>query len=190
MKKLELLDLTGCYTILKIPSEILAMPNLKIKIGNVISPASEVVFIKIPERGISGDIFSVLSDVNKRTISQLIIHQEHENGYARVDGREEVVIPDELCNMEGIQTIWMRGNIRKIPGWIFKEKSLKTLDLCGSFENVPEILGDLKELSTLDLTRTFSLRSLPSSIGNLSKLTSLNLSECKKLVTLPSSIGN
>ena len=76
LKKLQLLDLTGCYNILSIPSEVLAMPNLKIKIGEVISPASEVAVIPIPKKGISKDQFSVLADRNKGKISQLIIHQE------------------------------------------------------------------------------------------------------------------
>ena len=92
LKKLELLDLTGCYNILSIPPEILAMSNLTIKIGTVISPASEVVVIKIPRRGISRDIFRVVSSGNKRKISQLIIHQEsQEYDHSLVDAREEVV---------------------------------------------------------------------------------------------------
>ena len=71
LKKLLLLDLSGCYNILSIPAEVLAMPHLKIKIGNVITSASEVVVIKVPSRGISPAIFYG----NKRNISQLIIHQ-------------------------------------------------------------------------------------------------------------------
>ena len=57
LKKLELLDLTGCYNIESIPSEVLTMPNLKIKIGDTTTPASEVVIITVPERAISSDIF-------------------------------------------------------------------------------------------------------------------------------------
>ena len=48
LQKLVLLDLSGCYNILSIPSEVLAMPSLNIKIGTVISPASQVIGIKIP----------------------------------------------------------------------------------------------------------------------------------------------
>ena len=153
--------------------ETLAMPNLKIKIGNVISLGSEVVVIKVPKRGISADIFCVLSDANIRQISQLIIHQEHQNSYSDEAGCEEVIIPDELCRAEGIRSISLRGNLLKIPGWIFQEKNLEMLELAGSFETVPEMLGDLKELNTLTLTG--NIVSLPKSVGNLSNLTSLKL---------------
>ena len=68
LKKLQLLDLTGCYSILSLLSELLAMHKLKIKIGNVISPASEVVITHSRE-DISHAISSVLSDRNKGKIS-------------------------------------------------------------------------------------------------------------------------
>ena len=190
LTKLRLLVLSGCYNILSIPSEVLAMPNLEIKLSAVISPASEVIVIQIPSRGISPAIFSVLSSGNKRKISQLIIHQEPEESYSYRDGREEVVIPDELCNVEGIRSICLRGNILKVPNWVFKETSLEMFALCGCFKTLPELLGALKELNLLDLSGSYRLLTLPSSIGNLSKLTSLDLSYCYELVSLPENIGN
>ena len=190
LKKLELLDLTGCYNILSIPSDILAMPNLKIRIGNVISPTSEFIVIKIPKRRISSDIFSVLSNRNKRNISQLIIHQESEKSYSGEDGREEVIIPDKLCTVEGIKAIWIRGNILNVPSWIFKQRHLEMLGLCGHFESLPELLGDLTELITLDLTGCENVVTLPLSLGNLSQLTSLDLNGCHHLEYLPSSMQN
>ena len=44
LKHLRLLDLTGCYNLLSIPEEILEMKELKIKIGDIIARASQVVF--------------------------------------------------------------------------------------------------------------------------------------------------
>ena len=40
LTKLEILDLSECYNILSIPPEVLTMPNLKIKIGEIITPGS------------------------------------------------------------------------------------------------------------------------------------------------------
>ena len=127
-------------------------------------------------------LFSVLSDANKRKISQLLIHQKQQRSR---DEREEVVIPDKLCTVEGIRTISLRGNILTIPSWIFKEKTLEMLALSGHFESLPETLGELKELNTLDLSVCTNLVSLPSSIGNLSHLTSLNLKDCINLDRIP-----
>ena len=173
LPKLQLLDLSGCYNILSIPAEVLAMPNLKIKIGEVITPASEVVIIKIPKHGISADIFTVLSDTNAKRFSQVIIHQEPEDSFSFSDEREEVIIPDNLYRLSRLKSIWMRGNIIKIPRWIFKQKHLKVLGLSGHFDSLSAMIGEMKELTTLDLENCAKLESLPDEIGNLSKLTSL-----------------
>ena len=69
LPKLKLLDLSGCYNILSIPPEVLAMPNLKIKIGDTVTPASEVFIIKVPKKGISSEIFTALADENEMNIS-------------------------------------------------------------------------------------------------------------------------
>ena len=186
LKKLEFLDLTGCYTILTIPSEILAMPNLKIKVGDVISPASEVVVIKIPRYKIDPDIFSVLSDGNKQKIWHLLIHQEPHSSKSDEDGYEEVVIPDNICPAEGIRSICLRGKVVKVPTWTFTQTNLSG---CYSLESLPESIGQLNELTSLKLSGCM-IKSLPESIGNLSNLTSLNLSGCENLESLPLSIDN
>ena len=90
-----------------------------IKIRNVISPASAVILIQVPKQGISPDIFSILSDMTERTVSQLVIIQEStKNGQLQ----EEIVLPDYICSPDGFRCIWLRGNITKIPGFIFKQK--------------------------------------------------------------------
>ena len=188
LQKLRILDLSGCYNILSIPSEVLAMPTLKIKIGHVISPASAVLVITVPQKGISNDTFAVLSGGNKANISQLIIHQERQTFDSPADGREEVVIPDDICNTEEIKCISLRGNVLNIPTWIFKQKSLHSLGLSGHFDSLPELLGGMRDLSSLDLTGCSHLVSLPESIGNLQELTSLTLTDCPRLVMLPTTL--
>ena len=117
LKKLTLLDLSGCYNILEIPPEILAMPNLKIKIGDIISPASEVILILVPTKAISPNIYSVLSNRKDETISPLLISQERAASF--LHPQAEIVIPNDVCRMDGLRCIWLRGNITKIPGFIF-----------------------------------------------------------------------
>ena len=118
------------------------MPNLKIKIGDTITPAPELFIIKVPQYEIPADIFTVLSTENKAKASQLIICQESPNSLFDVE-REEIVIPDDVCNREGIQNIWLRGKFRNIPSFIFKQKHLTSLGLSGEFESIPELLGEM-----------------------------------------------
>ena len=123
LKKLELLDLTGCYNIQ--PPEVLAMPNLKVKIGDVTSLASEVFVIRVPSKGISKDLLSVLSDDNKGKISQLIINPEPSSSTLE-DEREDTVIWPSGAKWEGV-------DIRDIP----------SLDLsgCSNLKHFLSLLG-------------------------------------------------
>ena len=115
LKKLKLLDLTGCYNIQSISAEVRAMHNLRIKFGDSISPASAVVVIGVPRQETCTDIFRVLSSDNKGQLSQLIIHQEPQEGLLN-DNRQEIVIPDDiLYEKEDIRCIMLRGNIQTIP---------------------------------------------------------------------------
>ena len=79
VEELKLLDLTGCYNLPSIPPELFAMTLLKIKIGDLLTSASEVVIIRVPRTGIPSDIFSVLSEENSTKITQVIIHQEFQD---------------------------------------------------------------------------------------------------------------
>ena len=78
LKKLMMLDLSGCYNILSIPSQVLGMRNLKIKIDDIICPASEVVIIRVPSKRISADLFSVLSGRNIRRLHSLLFIKKHQ----------------------------------------------------------------------------------------------------------------
>ena len=77
LNNLKLLDLNGCYNLLSIPGEILKMKDLKITIGDIISRASEVVFISVPLNGITPEVFSKISSAKEKKIEQLIIRQMH-----------------------------------------------------------------------------------------------------------------
>lgn len=186
LPNLHLLDLNGCYDSLSISSEVLAMPNLKIKIGDLIVPASEVIVIEVPNSGVPNDIFAALSDLNNGKISHIIIHQNQ--GPYGTDA--PFTIPDDIYRTEGIRSVWIAGNVTQIPKWIFKQKHLNCLRLSGRFDNIPEALGEMQELNYLNLSNCHYLKSLPSSLGKLSKLTSVNLSGCYNLVSIPESIGN
>ena len=75
LNNLKLLDLTGCYNLLSIPEEILEMKDLKIKIGDLISRASEIIFIKVPPTEITPGVFSAIRTAKEKKIEQLIIRQ-------------------------------------------------------------------------------------------------------------------
>ena len=184
LKKLELLDLTGSYNLLKIPSAVLALPNLKIKTGTVISPASEVLLIGVPKHGISNRLFSVLSNKRIRKFSQLIIRQETD--YLLSAELDAVILPD-VCDTEALKCLCVEGNVPVLPSWIWKQKGLNLLRLSGSFDNLSESLGEMNELNSLYLD-SWRLRSLPECIGNLSNLVSLNLTGCSNLQLLPESL--
>ena len=135
LKKLEVLELTGCYTLLSITQEIIDMPNLKIKIDNVISPASKVLLIGVPQRGVAPDIFSNLSDeIKNRKISQLIIHQESAD--TDTDIRDIVHIPIDLAGLDTLESVFLRGNIYNCPYWVYS-KNVKAVGLSGEFKQLP-----------------------------------------------------
>ena len=66
LSHLKLLDLSGCYNLLSIPEDILKMKDLKIKSGDIISRAPEVVFIKVTPTGITQEAFSMIRSANKK----------------------------------------------------------------------------------------------------------------------------
>ena len=69
LANLKLLDLSSCYNLLSIPDEILEMKDLKIKIGDVTSRASEVVFVKVPKTESQQKSFQRLDQLKKRRLN-------------------------------------------------------------------------------------------------------------------------
>ena len=186
LNNLKLLDLTGCYNLLSIPEEILKMNELKIKIGDVISRASEVLFIPVPLDGITPEVLSTIRTAKEKKIKQLIIRQQSS------PRREVFALPDELTDFTELKIFSVIGDISSLPSWIgdMSALCLLTVSYSSLLKSLPESIGNLSNLTSLDLSGCRNLVSLPSSIVNLSNLTSLDLSDCNNLESLPESIGN
>ena len=186
LTNLKLLDLTGCYNLLSIPEEILEMKDLKIKIGDIISKASEVIFIKVPENGITQAVFSTIRSTNAKKIEQLFIRQT-----PSTSSQERFEIPDEITDLHELKMLSITGNVSSLLSWIGNMNTLLSLTVSYSMlVSLPENIGNLSNLTSLNLAVCYKLVSLPETIWNLSNLTSLNLSECSTFESLPSSIGN
>uniref|UniRef100_A0A1J3EHJ7 Protein SUPPRESSOR OF npr1-1, CONSTITUTIVE 1 n=1 Tax=Noccaea caerulescens TaxID=107243 RepID=A0A1J3EHJ7_NOCCA len=84
------------------------------------------------------------------------------------------------------------SSLVKLPYSIGNTTNLQKLDLryCSSLVELPCSLGNATNLQKLDLSYCSSLVELPSSIGNATNVQKLDLSHCSSLVELPSSIGN
>ena len=143
------------------------MKDLKIKIGDIITRASEVVFIKVPLYRITQHVFSKVSSAKEKTIEQLIIRQIPPP-IDYVDYQERFEVPEEIKDLNELKVLSITGNVSSLPSWI----------------------GDLSTLCLLTVSYSYLLTSLPESIGNLSNLTSLDLSSCSKLKCFPSPMQN
>ena len=189
---LKVLDLTGCYNLLSISESIREMPNLKIKIGDVLSEASDVVFIALPGIGIIHSVFSAISSHNTE---QLFIHQispQPQPLICRHPEPEGFELPNEMKELKKLKVLSLRGNLSSIPVWIENLNELRSVELgyCFKLTSLPESVGNLTQLTSLNLSYCTNLASLPESIGNLHNLIYLNLSYCCSVVSLPESIGD
>ena len=72
LTNLRLLDLTGCYNLLSIPAPLRRMKNLKVKIGDIISRVSRVVFITVPRIGIKPSDFSPIFLLRNGILNNLL----------------------------------------------------------------------------------------------------------------------
>ena len=142
LKHLKLLDLTGCYNLLSIPKVILKMKDLKIKIGDTISRASEILFINVPLTRITPEVFSKITTAKEKKIEQLIIRHIPSTEYRR---QHEFAVPDEIKDFHELKMLCITGTISSVPSWI----------------------GNMSALCSLTVTDSELLQSLPSSIGNL-----------------------
>ena len=190
LSNLKLLDLSGCYNLLSIPNELLEMKDLKIKIGDVISRASEVVFITVPRTGITSEVFSAIYSTKEKKIEQLIIRQMPPD-FDDEDDQEEFEVPDEIKDLPELKMLSITGSVPLLPSWIGDMNTLSSLTVTSSrLESLPESIGNLSNLISLDLCESWNLVSLSESIGNLSNLTSLDFSRCSNLTSLPQSMAN
>ena len=142
LNNLKLLDLTGCYNLLSVPDEIVEMKDLKIKIGDTISRASEILFINVPLTRITPEVFSKITTAKEKKIEQLIIRHIPSTEYRR---QHEFAVPDEIKDFHELKMLCITGTISSVPSWI----------------------GNMSALCSLTVTDSELLQSLPSSIGNL-----------------------
>ena len=116
LTNLQLLDLTGCYNLLSIPESILKMKDLKIKIGDVLSRASDMIFITVPETGITPEVFLQIRTAKEKKIEQLIIRQVPSPGYRQFP--EAFKVPDELKDLTDLKMLSITGNVSSLPSWV------------------------------------------------------------------------
>ena len=147
LNNLKLLDLNGCYNLLSIPEEILEMKYLKIKNGDIISKASQIVFITVPLNGITP--FSKILSVNKKKIEQLIIRQVSPPDEEEPEAFE---VSDEIKVLHELKLFSMTGNLSSLPSSIGNMSTLCSLIVnCSSLESLSTSIGDLCNLTSLNL---------------------------------------
>jgi Leucine-rich repeat (LRR) protein len=119
----------------------------------------------------------------KARIAQLIEWLAQLPALARVDLRPKFIDiddpPSSIATLR-LEELWL--NAKRLPPWIGKMRSLRTLHVRYLRQPPPPELGDLSELEVLDLGGLGSdsicrPRSLPDEIGKLTKLRTLILRE-------------
>ena len=169
LKKLRYLDLTECYSLSEIPSEILAMPDLMIKFGKVVTPAAEVALLRLPKHKIN--LTSFLRGCRRLvSLPESIGNLSHLTSFNISECSKLKSLPESTGNLTGITSLDFHRDCR-----------LTTL---------PSSIGNLSNLTSLNFCRCRRLKSLPESIGNLSKLSFFNFGSCPNSLSFPSSMQN
>ncbi|KAF2542272.1 hypothetical protein F2Q68_00033228 [Brassica cretica] len=163
---LQELDLTGCSSLVELPSSI----------GNAIH-------LKKLHLGECSSLVELPSSIGNA------IHLEKLD----LSGCSSLVeLPSSIGNATNLEFLSLRNCSRlvELPSCIGNIRNLEELDLsdCSSLVGVPSSIGNTTNLKRLKFSRCSSLVELPASIGNLHKLYSLILKECCKLEVLPVNI--
>ncbi|CAH8362718.1 unnamed protein product [Eruca vesicaria subsp. sativa] len=160
------LVLTGCTSLVKLPSSIGSLKLSQLDLTNCSSlvalPPSIGNLTAMHKLLLTGctSLVKLPSSIGNLKLSQLDL----------TNCSSLVALPSSIGNLFAMHKLLLTG--------------------CTSLVKLPSSIGNLSRLGSLNLSGCTSLVTLPSSIGNLSRLGSLNLSGCTSLVTLPSSIGN
>ncbi|KAL1209282.1 Disease resistance protein TAO1 [Cardamine amara subsp. amara] len=189
---LEKLNLSGCSSLVELPSSIGNATNLKtlylsecsslVEIPSSIGNATNLQELDLSECTSLVELpFSIGNATNLKTLNL--------NGCSSL-----VELPFSIGNLHKLENLYLQWclELKTLPININME-SLDYLDLCGcsSLVELPSSIGNATNLKTLNLRGCSSLVELPSSIGNATNLkTILYLSKCSSLVKLPFSIGN
>ena len=116
LNNLKLLDLSSCYHLSYIPEEILEMKELKIKFGDIISRASEILFIPVPLNGVTPEVFSKIKSAKEKKIEQLIIRQIPAPSLS--DRQEGFEVPDGIKDFHELKMLSVTGSVSSLPSWI------------------------------------------------------------------------
>ncbi|KAH9679715.1 ADP-ribosyl cyclase/cyclic ADP-ribose hydrolase [Citrus sinensis] len=100
-------------------------------------------------------------------------------------------VSSSLCNLKSLRSLYLSGclKLEKLPEETeINLDSLEVLNLrgCSNLKKFPEISCNIEDL---DLRET-AIEELPSSIGNLSRLVNLDLTNCSRLKSVSSSLCN
>ncbi|CAH8286835.1 unnamed protein product [Eruca vesicaria subsp. sativa] len=180
-QNLELLDLEGCESLVRISHSIcylkkLVSLNLK-DCSNLESVPSTFYLESLEVLNLSGcsklENFPETSpNVKELYLGGTVIRE----------------IPSSIKNLVLLQKLDMENSkhLVNLPTSICKLKHLETLNLsgCSSLERFPDLPRKMKCLKSLDLSRT-AIKELPSSISYLTALEELRFVGCKSLVRLP-----
>ena len=163
---LQELDLTGCSSLVELPSSIgNAIHLMKLHLGECSS------LVELP--------FSIGNAIHLEKLD--------------LTGCSSLVeLPSSIGNATNLEFLSLRSCSRlvELPSCFGNIRNLEELDLsdCSSLVGVPSSIGNTTNLKHLKFSRCSSLVELPASIGNLHKLYSLILKECCKLEVLPVNI--
>ncbi|KAF8112756.1 hypothetical protein N665_0062s0100 [Sinapis alba] len=189
---LKELNLSGCSSLVKLPSSIGNATNLQnlylsgcsslVKLPSSIGNATNLQNLYLDR---CSSLIKLPSSIGNATNLQNL----------ELDRCSSLVkLPSSIGNAPNLQNLYLSkcSSLVKLPFSIGNITTLQNLDLsgCSSLVELPSSIGNATNLRNLDLSGCSSLVEIPSSIGNATNLEKLNLKGCSSLVKLPSSIGN
>ncbi|KAH0894247.1 hypothetical protein HID58_056676 [Brassica napus] len=165
---LQILDLSFCSSLVELPSSIGNATNLeKVNLEYCSS------LVELPSS--IGNAIN-LQELNLRYCSSLF------------------ELPSSLGIAANLKKLYLSGcsSLMQLPSSIGNAPNLQILDLsnCSSLIELPSSIGDATKLKKLCLRGSSGLVQLPSSIGNAINLQELDLEYCSSLVEIPSSFEN
>ncbi|CAI7927597.1 unnamed protein product [Closterium sp. NIES-54] len=99
-------------------------------------------------------------------------------------------LPDDVSNLVSLKSLHLCAPaLHSLPSAMARLFNLHCLHLSGSFQRLPENLGQLENLRELHMVNCFELCELPESTGGLTRLSHLTIANNFALAWLPHSIG-
>eukprot|EP00253_Pinus_taeda_P029472 PITA_29472 len=129
--------------------------------------------------------------IGKLTQLEKIVHKDS-NLSIRLERADLSTLPKEFYDLRSLKYLELAGSFRNLPKEFGNLTNLETVRLscCEILEKLPHSLGNLTKLRSITLNKGTSLQKLPKSLGKLPNLRDIDLSGCKSLKKLPNSMGN